>query len=206
MPLLRCQSVLTLTSGLPEDNVVNTFFVSTNPEQYPTGTIRDHWQTFMRGIYWLFSASVPASGHLLKVYDMGQPEPRVPLAEETWSFGTPAPSGETLPHQVALVGSYEGLRVSGQSQARRRGRMYFGPCNQAQDVNGRPGTAPIGVSAGLAEFAENLAGSSMALVVYSRVDDSAVTAVRAWCDNRWDVQRRRGQEATSRTYTAINLG
>lgn len=132
MPVIKSQVVFGSTSGLPRDQVVNTF----------------HWfcetydvtkQGLIAGFLESFYESVPGGGtkslngffgpsivlpYSIRLYNLADPEPRVPIIIPKALGSTGSGS---LPRDVALVGSFQGDPQAGVSPRRKRGRIYFGP-------------------------------------------------------------------------------
>lgn len=198
MALIRWQSNLKTASGLPEDDVVNTFFVNMTKDFGDAASVVSAWQTFMRAAQNMFGDQAATSGHTLKAYDMADPEPRVPWWEGSWSFSS-ARTDPSLPNEVAICLSYQAEPESGIDQKRRRGRMFFGPLGQAACVSARPKTE---YREDLVDAFQTFVGALTVLpasfVVYSRVGDTTANIAEAWCDNAFDTQRRRGLAPTSR--------
>lgn len=125
-----------------------------------------------------------------------------------------------LPEEVAVVVSYNGPLINVpvsqpnpnpppaviRPQQRRRGRMFVGPLNgvagtqQGGDVF-RP--TPVFVTdLGLAfkGMGDTIQGAaSVELGVWSKADAEVYEVVGGYVDNAWDIQRRRGVVASSRT-------
>lgn len=91
--------------------------------------------------------------------------------------------------------------------ARRRGRVYIGPLNEAAiqensgtDFEVKPSSALL---SSLRFSGEDLRDYPLTggweWVVYSPTDDQAYTVVTGFVDNAFDTQRRRGNASTSRT-------
>lgn len=202
MPIFRCQSVMQWETGLPEDITVNTFHVQAATLN---GTmLTTAWEDFMNDIQGLFGDVVAGSGHLLKVYNLADAEPRAPVHEGSWAFGV-APSGETLPTEVALCVSYRGERISGTNPRRRRGRMYLGPLNDSSNVSGRPNSTYIdAIMDAFVTFDLTLGTEGHQFVIYSRVDEGPVYPTLAWVDNAFDTQRRRGYTPDTRDSRALS--
>lgn len=188
-----------------EDNNPANFLTNTWYANVEDSTGRDNWvaalATFYQSLDDRFSNLIAQNNHEIKVYDMADPEPRAPILETT--FNLPAdPSIASLPSEVALCLSFQAARQSGQSQARRRGRIYFGiPSTSQAGGDGRPSSAFV---VALAEAGEDLLAQSVtdgdwAWAVYSTVDDNISFVTNGWVDNSWDTQRRRGLEYTTRT-------
>jgi hypothetical protein len=169
--------------------------------------------TFYQVVDQYFSAAA-ASPATVKIYDMRDTKPRVPEYEGTIAL-TPDTAG-LMPTEVALCLSYRAEQVSGESPARRRGRIYLGPlsANVGALVSNdfRPTTAARGIIAGAAATLEDgiaLASGvgSVKWAVYSPtihqqtgdIEAAFNDVVDGWVDDAFDTQRRRGPKATTRT-------
>lgn len=153
-----------------------------------------------------FSSALDGENVLVKMYDMGDPEPRVPFFVEE-SFDLPIPTtGGNLPHEIALCLSFEGQAASGIAMARRRGRVYLGPFNSGQDVavsgqDSRPEPELMQViRAAAARLADDEfeAGEIVGWRQRSETTGAVIPVRKVWVDNAWDTQRRRGFAATVR--------
>lgn len=147
-----------------------------------------------------FSNKIAGTGHEVKFYEMPGLTPNYPFEERTFDLNS-APTGDSLPQEVALVLSFQGSRSAGFPMARRRGRIYVGPLKSTTSTDGRPTS---GVISGLVTAAEEFGDDIKAIpghqwCVWSTVDADMVPIVSGWVDNAWDTQRRRGVTATSRT-------
>nr|CRY98159.1 hypothetical protein [uncultured prokaryote] len=146
------------------------------------------------------SVSAAPNVHEISMYHLSEPEPRIPVLTVPFSLG---PGGEGLPNEVALCTSFAAASESGVPAGRRRGRVYFGPIDAAF-MDGEDYSRPLGVlrtalATATADLADNLVTGGWQLAVRSRVDQTLRPVVRGWVDNEWDIQRRRGREATNRT-------
>lgn len=159
--------------------------------------------------YW--SGVIDPGAVRARFYDFDAPEPRAPIADESLGLVTSSPISTTnLPSETALCTSYRAALVSGENPARRRGRLYFGPLNAGASAGTgsnvvRPSTAVIG---DLYRATRDLADASTLgarWVVWSRVNESAVPIEYGWVDNAFDTQRRRGEDATSRTNWSVEI-
>jgi len=192
------------TSGIYNDASVNTFHVSTLASPVDWTTFTTYWETMMDSNRNDFPASVRQNDHILKVYNLASPEPRAPVWEATWDFAG-APTGEQLPHEVACCISYQGARVSGEDQKRRRGRMYLGPLDVAITEDGRPLQANREAMLDrLQTFIEQINLIDIHFIVWSRVNEAPVVVTNLWVDNAWDIQRRRGVDPTVRYSLAVD--
>lgn len=189
-----------MSTNIPEDSVVSTLYFApdvsfSDPETLAVAV----WDAFLE-VETLYPSTVAQNDHVIKIYDMADPEPRVPIWEETYDFINP-PSGNPLPAEVALVMSYRAAYVSGVPQARRRGRIYFGPLDTAcLHTDGRPTVTCIDKlqNFGNALLAASTASTQWDWVVHSKVAGSSHNVVGGWVDNAFDTQRRRGVAVTTR--------
>nr|CRY96720.1 hypothetical protein [uncultured prokaryote] len=185
--------------------MVNTFWFNANDdgkELQITNAIVAFYQAIDAQ---MSNNALAENGHLIKVYDQADPEPRGPLLETTFSMT--GLSGDTaLPAEVALVASFQADPQSGVPQARRRGRIYvsgWGAATNAPD--GRPKQTLItALNNAIASLQTDIfaIGTGTDLVlwgVYSRTSDSFAKITNGWVDNSWDTQRRRGISPTART-------
>lgn len=146
----------------------------------------------------------------LLMYDMADPEPRVPVDERvitpTVTTGT-----SQLPFEVQICLSYRAAYQSGDPRGRFRGRQYLGPLRVASMTNvtasgsgPRPSETLID---NVLDFGEALAtpvGSEpIVWVMYSPTDNEPRLIVETWCDNAPDTMRSRGVQVTTRTTRAV---
>lgn len=206
-------------SGLGQDDVVNTWaFVGAGLANETNATAAAlRLQDFYEGVHTPSTTPVlsyyPADSFngsgTIKVYDITQPEPRVPIIElpiTLTEFGT----SDALPEEVALCLSFQAVPNPGQAQARRRGRVYLGPFGTAALGNEGTNDRPVPNSA-LREAvqyaaADLLAASDaeMSWAVWSRAAGALYAVDNGWIDNAWDTQRRRGLDPTSRlTFSTV---
>jgi hypothetical protein len=209
MPLFKFQVTLPTDSAIPEDYVTNTWHFFRTPAAPITDydnvrdMLKDFYTTVPTGggnaLTSFFNQALDGPA-IVKAYNVGDPTPRVPVYESTFTFN---PTGtQQLPAEVALVFSFQAARASGQSQARRRNRVYLGTWGTTAGGNdGRPsGTLVTQVSrCGATMKAAAIASASWDWVVYSPTDDAYHEVANGWVDNAWDTQRRRGYKPTSRT-------
>lgn len=206
MALTRCQVVVPADSALPADVVVNNWAFLMDPTAGAQVTeLKGYLKTFYDA--WSSNRSVLYVWEQarLKLYDMSAPKPRVPLVDET--IGLSASAGTTsLPQEVALCMSFQGVRVSGELQRRRRGRIYLGPfvTNANQGTTGRPDTTFLNqiVSAAQAFLNSTSTSAGIEWVVIHDAGGTpslGATVHDGWVDNSWDTQRRRGADPSART-------
>lgn len=137
----------------------------------------------------------------IKSYDDTDPEPRAPVLETNFNL-TVAPAGGGLPPEVALCLSFQGSRVSGVPQARRRGRVYL-PflLGTANGTDGRPvaGCITAATNCGQGLLTASDAAATWSWITFSRVAPGYSIILDGWVDNEWDTQRRRGRRYTTRS-------
>lgn len=199
-------------TGLPTDVVVNTFHFN-----FPAGTPDEDNYDDLKVVLQEFYSSVygDASTHglspwmrpgatTLKIYNLSDPTPRTPVYNETESWPMTQSTGGALPTEVAICLSYQAPKVSGLSQARRRGRIYLGGWGYV-NTEGTSTAFPKPTSAALAaigDAAEVLlihgADNGWYWNVWSRVNNSGAVVHDGWVDDAFDTQRRRGQAASTR--------
>lgn len=231
--VIRAQVALQAATGLPEDVTVNTFHFETPVGDEVAGAVavEPSLVAFYTGdpdgagagvnLSSFMSTEVAQNGHTIKFYDMADATPRVPIHEASFNLAA-APNGDPLPGEVACVLSFQGDKVSGLSQARRRGRIYLGRLDKDSSTAGRPSASLITslTEAGRALLLASQAAVSWSWIVYSAAFDGTTKdengavvphptraaypatytyVTSGWVDNAFDTQRRRGLAATTRT-------
>lgn len=220
MSVLLVQISIPTDDGLPENGIVNTFHFETDnaPTSTDLDTIRDDLEDFYEGAHagagsgltTNFSDELDTANARIRIYDLADATPRVPLRNEL--LGLPAAGSAGLPAEVALCMSFHGAQVSGEPQARKRNRIYFGPiaASSVGYLNGHaiPDSSLV---AKLADAGAELQARSdaragtLTWVTFSPTQAAATTlgggtfpVVNGWVDNAFDTQRRRGMKATTR--------
>lgn len=220
MTVLRAQVTIPRSTNVPADAVVNTWHFDTDADVVALDpdfdTIRDRLRTFYGVIDQYFSDLV-ASPATLKIYDLGDPEPRAPLYQDT----IPLAGMQTadFPAEVAVVASFAAAPASGQSMRRRRGRFYFGPTNSTTRgpiVGGDVtvlNTTRTTINTALKAVADapdpkwcvwSPTEAGVPLGPGNSYTDEQMAAgandvKSGWVDDRYDIQRRRGAGATTRS-------
>lgn len=220
MARIHCQVRIPHKNLISADDVVNTFnFQGIADAETMAPIALGLLNTFYNGLstpqtvpiknYLSFELNV--AGTRVKIYDLADPEPRVPVLDE--SLGVTAPSsasGANLPAEVALGVSYQSEPVSGVSAARRRGRIYLGPL-RGQVLEGSITAPSRPDSAARLQIALAAAGLASGPVgcrwcVWSRRNDAFYEIVGGYIDNAFDTQRRRGTGVSSRQGFTGGLG
>lgn len=220
MARMRAQVRIPHKDELDHDAVQNTFHFTgvDDPEDQSTiilGLLFDFYSTAggtaTKALKEWMGSELDWPGARLKTYDLADPEPRIPVLDE--SLGIAAPSGtaqRSLPGECALCLSYAAAAESGVAAARRKGRLYIGPLmiTTSTDVTGasaRPSTTFIEDlrQTGLTLASDSPVGTKWS--VYSQKDDFMRPVVSGFVDNAYDTQRRRGVDATTRNSWAVEL-
>lgn len=146
------------------------------------------------------------NGCRIEIFDLSDPEPRVPRAIKNFTLGAAdGGAGVTnLPLECAIVNSFQGAKVAGLPQSRRRGRIFFGPLRSLAFDGGTPSVVTSNVLQNLPAASKRLRAAVISdlgglWVVWSETDQNPVTITDGWVDNDPDTQRRRGVRPTSRT-------
>lgn len=208
----RAQVAIDMDTALPEDVVTNTFHFlgqSASAESVDAAAIAvllEAFYTALDGV--IFPKEVGTTG-VIKVYDLEDPEPRVPLLVEPMAVVASVTDG--LPAECAVALSYNAGQVSGGIAARRRGRIFLGPCNvtMASSVGGRvlvEATKITSINTEAESLMNNSALAEVPWCVYSGVTavtpgdtDAAFIVTGGYVDNAFDTIRSRGPAATART-------
>jgi hypothetical protein len=202
MGAVRAQIILHTADNFAANYVTNSIaFQGTDPIA-DVAAIR----TAVKGFYdalgaSFFSSAIAQNGHEIKYYDLPGIKPNYPVLEQTFNLNS-VPNGAPLPSEVALCLSFQGQRVPGFPQSRRRGRIYLGPLGATVNNAGRPNSSSITTVCNAAtafKTAIDAIGTGTEWAIWSVRDQTTVDIVGGWVDNVFDTQRRRGVAETSRT-------
>lgn len=216
MTILRAQVNIPRDNLLPEDDAVNVWHFLTVGAASPAAgatSISTQLGVFYAAVDSLY-ASYMSTPYRIKIYDLQNPEPRVPILEVTGTFTSG--TGDGLPGEVAAVLSYRAFGVSGENPARRRGRIYIGPLAIATQVFAtRDMVLTSAARSTLANAASDLVVSGATAdarwVVFSPTqagsppwDEATLEAASSdvqngWIDDAFDTMRSRGSKPTVRT-------
>lgn len=201
-----------------EGGFVNTWFFEDTVGGRPTGDCADDIEFDLDIFYHsvntpatktvtqLMSPAVDATGAQIKVYNLGQAEPRTPIPR-TLALTTPQ-SSQSLPNEVAACLSYhsgEPTAGGGTLDKTRRGRIYLGPFGTGALKTWATGDGDAELHADLINAirysitAMNGSATDMSWRQYSRKENRFAEVRQAFIDNRFDTQRRRGFRAATRT-------
>lgn len=210
MGFLRLQNAFTREGGLPEDVIVNTMHFLTDgiiddPLVAEIATAVDAFY----GEIQVYLSELITGAYVQKGYDLEEPPPRVPV--NTINSTITTASGALFPAELAICLSFRGDYESGTPNARKRGRIFLGPLDGgvatgsgASDL--RIDTAVLtDIGGAAADLRDAVIALGHAWCVYSPTTDATETLADAffpitqgWIDNAFDVQRRRGADATVR--------
>lgn len=165
---------------------------------------------FYQAIDSLLAGDLLGNTATVDYYDLTEDEPRVPVYTST--IALTCGTGIPLPPELSVCLSFHASEGSGVNMRRRRGRIYLPPMETSSlsDLNGRV-TVANGTVTTVTAAATNLLNQTTTFgtkwAVYSpttyadtnNLDDAFNDVVGGWVDNEWDIQRRRGTIAQSRT-------
>lgn len=197
-------------TNMPSDVVTNTFhfdpltpldMAATIPLVMP-GLAQFYSQVY-NATYKMGNYLVPGSA-TVHWYDLGDPPPRSPTIVSLGATITTVATA--IPTEVACVLSMQAPQVSGQPQARRRGRIYLGGVTELWMQTSTSAAFPtwsgagvLHVTAAAAVFADAVRDNGVRWSVWSTVDAASALVTNGWVDNSPDTQRRRSVDASSRT-------
>lgn len=192
-------------SGLSEDQFVNNFTFLADDDK---ATAADDIAAALTDFYDTpgTTAAIAAWYHpcvtnavTMKIYKLSDAKPREPIVR-AYTTAVARVNTVGLPEECAIVLSFS---AAPPHTARRRGRIFLGPLNQAS-ISPEAGTSVTRVSGPLtvdiAAAAVRLANRVDAgWLIHSTMGTGSFAAVETgWIDNALDTQRRRGPKATSR--------
>lgn len=207
MAIYRVQVAIPRTTNLPEDVAVNTFHFrrGTTAEDAFLDTVQERLGGFYSDLVdgGVMSNQLNMQAARLKVYDLADPEPRVPVRDDVLSDTIANSTEDPLPSECAIVVSWTGERLSGIPAARTRGRTYVGPISRSTQKLGDRDRLDDTKQVTIANAAEAMIDAftldpEEGLVIYSHTGAIASLVVGGYVDNAYDTQRRRGKAATSR--------
>ena len=216
----RCQVSIPYYTAIPEDVVTNTWHFRWGgivpPESGNFAQMLVLLENFYESVY--FSATVgQMATHMrplltrAKIYDLDEPTPRTPILDMPVPL-TVSTVNATVPTELALCLSFQGPPVSGEPQARRRGRVFLGGWGHISGT-GAASSFPQPMTAALTNIATAAATLKSAgdavdwlWCVYSPTEAAQATdppydtlVTNGWIDNAFDTQRRRGNAPSART-------
>jgi hypothetical protein len=225
MAIMLASVHLPHVSGIPEDEVINSFVIN-NPAgaidpPSVNGALHEFYNVDVAAggphnvaNYIGEQISRAASACKVRWYDLtghldGSPHGS-PVAETAITLGAVNPGALSLPSELCVVISTHGdlsnvLEEAGNTRprARLRGRSYIGPLSSIamdQDASSKRVRVTLQCRATMAgAMARLMNAAGFDLCVWSRLNASASTVVGGFVDDGFDVQRRRGEKSTLRS-------
>lgn len=223
---VRAQVTIPNDSALPRDSVVNTWSFRV-PGSLDGDLYAADVKSRLAGFYSAWGASISSAynpgGATIKLFDFGESQPRIPFYESALTITGATTTSNDMPNEVALCLSFEGDRLSGFNQRRRRGRVFLGPFQiAAGDYEHITNSFVDALMTAANTWLLDPGGTYLAdWAVYSPythhdvpvgeklnpdtmpevpllLNASFVQVTKTWMDNSWDTVRRRGVEATYR--------
>lgn len=193
MAIYRAQCSFAADSDFPRDQLVITpHFKDTEvpgTQQQPQNLANDLANALL---LW----AMPANSRrvTVKLYNAEAPPPSFPLA--TAVRGTLIP-GSPMPREIALCLSFYAER----NLPRQRGRLYIPAplLTTSAGLGLRPDSTFRTKVADLVPIFTGLGGVDVDWCVWSRAERRARSVTNWFVDDEWDIQRRRGLRATTRT-------
>jgi hypothetical protein len=195
MTVLRLQCTIGADTALPRDRFVITPHFNVGPDfGLDDGSADELCEDLATGLSGFFT---PSNGReiVVKAYNAEQARGNFPLGEAVRNANI-YPSSQ-VPRELAICLSYYAAR----NIPRRRGRLYipWAAIAASGSISPRPSQAQRELVGTLAGIFQNLGGTNVDWVVWSRADSAAHSVTHWWVDDEWDVQRRRGFKGTTRT-------
>lgn len=206
MALFRSLVVIPALTGQSKDACANSWsWDITGPETSTMNSIEGVVRTFYDSWSGYRNALQAWNLTRIKWYRMTDTKPRAPVRDT--SLGLSAATASTmLPPELAICMSFQGVRLSGTKQARRRGRLYLGPWGVIANTSSTGQIASgllttIGTAAAAVRVASQTSTDYEWVVISNTPIENAngTPVTDGWFDNAWDVQRRRGLQPGSRT-------
>ena len=212
MPTIRIQHAFQDQNGNSEDRYMNTWHgLSTlQPADPELEDIATALRAFYDSIQSHLATHIDGPGRNIKMFNMDDAVPRQPIYD-VFDDPTPFSGPQAFPSEVACCLSFEGNPAPGVNQARHRGRVYIGPLvrdTSAQggvDLPARP-TAVFRNAVLNAAFDLQAAWQAIdnfTWCAHSEIAGTSVPVTRAWMDDAWDTQRRRGVAPTGQISLVI---
>lgn len=213
MAFARVIVTLQNDTAQPVDAATNTWHFQTPGAVADAATaITDNLDAFYTAIQTYMSVNLTGTG-ACDFYDLEDVSPRAPVATTAISF---APGTDGFPNEVACCLSYQAPQVSGESQARRRGRLFIGPLATGTGSDQTGDIRPTSTFRNaLVQAAEALMDDTtlpgLVWSVFSpatagpapwsagTLGDSFFTVTNGWVNDAFDTQRSRGLAPTART-------
>jgi hypothetical protein len=138
----------------------------------------------------------------------GSPTGLAPVHDSSWTLGAAAVGALDLPSEIAVCNSFhdatnlgEGGHTGPRPASRHRGRNYIGPLNDlAVDNDGVPHVLEaFRLAITGAASSDDINTGNVTWSVWSRKNAAMYAVTAGFVDDAFDVQRRRGEKASTRT-------
>lgn len=215
MGICRTQVVFPHKSGLARDAAVNVFhhvIAGTTPTETERTDIRNNVKNFYnfthatspntrKVAHWM-SPTIDRANCVMKHYRADGAPPHLPVDEDyIWTLDNGI-EANPLPSEVAMCLSFYGSV----NAPTRRGRLFIGPLvpsiMEVDSTTKRVAVAQLARDTLKATALKHIADTAAANVqwcVFSRKNQLAHIVTNGWVDDAVDIQRRRGEDATTRT-------
>lgn len=193
MAVYRVQVATEADSAFPRDNFVNTLHFQDTLDPGGMDDLLLDIATAYQAEWYTVSRK-----HTLKLYDTAGPPPHPPLATYIHNPAQ-APVATTGPRELALCLSFSG----GINQKHQRGRIFLAFWPHYTTPGLRPDTTRMTDALDLGTAFGAAGGPSTKWGVWSSTHQEFTQITQCWCDDEWDVQRRRGLRPTARVTRAI---
>lgn len=212
MAFIRALVQIPRDTTLPEDVVTNTLYFDSDSGNADDVAPEVHAEltAFYQALDGLFAADLLQNTATVDYYDLSEPEPRVPVYTNTIALTMGVSTA--LPPELSVCLSFHGATGSGVNMRRRRGRIYLPPMSTGSMTSSggrvQVTTATITTITGAATNLLNQTttfGTKWAVFSPTTFADTASLdqafedVVGGWVDNEFDIQRRRGTVAQTRT-------
>lgn len=210
MAFLQAQAVIPYVTNVPKDVITNTFHFQSDgstTNAAAAALIATRLSAFYDEVYSVTGSAdtyVNWANAQVKVYDLDDLQPRVPITEAMPITPTSQADG-VLPAEVAIVASFH---AAPPVTARRRNRVYLGGWSTLAGSTGTGSNPPAPNSAtrsAIIDAMELLYAANTTALTWQGHSSYGPSPVGTywdidggWVDNAWDTQRRRGHEASIR--------
>jgi hypothetical protein len=198
-------------TGLPEDRYITTWAFRTVDNLVPTAANLADANNLVAGFYAVMTppALTTIANYLAPCidlpncyassYKLGDLPPRQPFTT-VHNLGAVA-QATGLPSEVSICASF----FAGINLPRRRGRVYVGPMTtgimESNGVDGISRPKPLiqtAITTSMKRLQSDAIAVNLRWCVLSQADANLKDITAGWCDNAFDTQRRRGEDASSR--------
>jgi hypothetical protein len=228
VPTYKFVCTMPKKSGIERDAVMNTWhFIA--PSGTPTAqdflNAMTEYRLFLDDIHNYLGGSLSGTGggQLCEFFKLTaeRPPPGTGLGPPVFSGNiqfTTAPTTAQLPGEVSICISLDGTKITDAEEgtggtrpaSRKRNRKYIGPVgvNTQDSIPTTNESRPLAtvrqilVNAVISRLIDGLIAKGWALTGFSPTNWQTFPVLSVWSDNAWDIQRRRGEDPTSKVQEA----